>query len=50
MYNLLPQHLYDRYTVHIKEKICETQAIEICPITGRATFSYTPITVHAIKD
>ncbi|XP_026812473.1 juvenile hormone acid O-methyltransferase-like isoform X1 [Rhopalosiphum maidis] len=50
VYTLLPRHLYDRYFVHIKEKICETQALEICPITGRATLSYTPITVHAIKD
>ncbi|XP_060840999.1 juvenile hormone acid O-methyltransferase-like isoform X2 [Rhopalosiphum padi] len=50
MYTLLPQHLHDRYSLYIKEKICEIQAVEICPITGVTTLSYNPITVHAIKD
>ncbi|XP_025206669.1 juvenile hormone acid O-methyltransferase-like [Melanaphis sacchari] len=50
VYDYLPQHLHARYTVHVQEKLCETQKIEICPNTGKITFSYTPITVHAIKD
>ncbi|XP_026813779.1 juvenile hormone acid O-methyltransferase-like isoform X2 [Rhopalosiphum maidis] len=50
MYTLLPEQSHNRYFVHVKEKLCKTQAVEICPITGMITFSYTPITVHAIKD
>jgi len=51
MYNFLPEHLHDRYAAHVKEKLCQTQIVEIiCPITGKTIFIYTPITVHAIKD
>ncbi|KAF0720152.1 juvenile hormone acid O-methyltransferase-like [Aphis craccivora] len=50
MYSFLPEHLHDRYAAHVKEKICQTQMVEICPITGKAIFIYIPITVHAIKD
>ncbi|XP_026810740.1 juvenile hormone acid O-methyltransferase-like [Rhopalosiphum maidis] len=50
MYTSLPQHLHDKYFMHIKEKLCKTQTVEICPITGIVTSSITPITVHAIKD
>ncbi|XP_025206653.1 juvenile hormone acid O-methyltransferase-like [Melanaphis sacchari] len=50
IYDYLPQHLHDRYTVYVQEKICKTQKFEICPNTGKTTFSYTTITVHAIKD
>lgn len=50
MYNILPQHLHDRYSIHVKDKICETQGVEICPITGITIKPYLTITVHAIKD
>lgn len=50
MYNILPQHLHDRYSIHVKDKICETQGVEICPITGITIKPYFTITVHAIKD
>lgn len=50
MYNILPPHLHDKYSKHVKEKICERKLLDICPDTGKATNSYLPITVHAIKD
>ncbi|XP_025191913.1 juvenile hormone acid O-methyltransferase-like [Melanaphis sacchari] len=50
MYNILPQHLHDRYSLHIKDKLYETKMIEICPITGIIINPYLTITVHAIKD
>ncbi|XP_027849621.2 juvenile hormone acid O-methyltransferase-like [Aphis gossypii] len=50
MYDFLPEHLHDRYAAHVKEKLCQTQIVEICPITEKTIFKYIPITVHAIKD
>ncbi|XP_060865766.1 LOW QUALITY PROTEIN: juvenile hormone acid O-methyltransferase-like [Metopolophium dirhodum] len=50
MYNILPQHLHDRYSMHVKDKICERQMVQICPITGKIIKAYLPITVHAVKD
>ncbi|KAE9531301.1 hypothetical protein AGLY_010507 [Aphis glycines] len=50
VYNFLPQDLHDKYAAHVKEKVCQTQMVEISPITGRTTLMYIPITVHAIKD
>jgi len=50
MYSNLPQHLHDRYAIHVKDKMREKQIIEICPNTGEAIFKYRPIIVHAVKD
>jgi len=50
LFNVLPPHLLDKYHMHIKDKMCEKQLLEICPTTGKTTFTYYPITVHAIKD
>ncbi|KAL4098909.1 hypothetical protein QTP88_023425 [Uroleucon formosanum] len=50
MYSILPQHLHDRYSKHVKDKICEKQMVQICPITGKIIKAYLPITVHAVKD
>lgn len=50
MYSNLPQHLHDRYDTYVKDKIHETQMIEICPITGKTILKYLPITVHAVKE
>lgn len=50
MYSILPQHLHDRYSKHVKDKICERQMVQICPITGKIIKAYLPITVHAVKD
>jgi len=50
MYNFLPEHLHDRYAAHVKEKLCQTQIVEIRPITGKTIFIYTSITVHAIMQ
>lgn len=50
MYNVLPSHLHDKYSIHVKDKICEKKFVHICKDTGKATNKYLPITVHAIKD
>ncbi|KAL5239346.1 hypothetical protein ACI65C_006756 [Semiaphis heraclei] len=50
MYSTLPQHLHDRYSIHVKDKIIERQMVEICPITGKTVMKYLPITLHAVKD
>jgi len=50
MYSILPQHLHDKYSIHVKDKICERQMVEICPNTGKTIKAYLPITIHAIKD
>jgi len=50
MYSNLPQHLHERYAIHVKDKIVERQMVEICPITGKTVMKYLPITVHAVKD
>ncbi|XP_026819791.1 juvenile hormone acid O-methyltransferase-like [Rhopalosiphum maidis] len=50
MYSNLPQHLHDRYSIHVKDIICERQMVEICSITGKTIVAYHPITVHAVKD
>ncbi|CAI6361977.1 unnamed protein product [Macrosiphum euphorbiae] len=50
MYSILPQHLHDRYSMHVKDKTCETKMVQICPITGETIMAYLPITVHAVKD
>jgi len=50
MYSILPQHLHEKYSMHVKDKICEGQIVEICPITGKIIKDYLPITVHAVKD
>jgi len=50
MYNVLPPHLHDRYSLHVKDKICEKRLVDICPTTGKTTHTYLPITVYAVKD
>jgi len=50
MYSNLPQHLHDRYAMHVKDKIVEREMVEICSITGKTIMKYLPITVHAVKD
>jgi len=50
MYSILPQNLHDKYSMHVKDKICEKQTLQICPNTGKITRAYLPITVHAVKD
>lgn len=50
MYNVLPPHLHERYSIHVKDKICEGQMVDICSITGKTTKEYLPITIHAVKD
>ncbi|XP_050441411.1 juvenile hormone acid O-methyltransferase isoform X1 [Adelges cooleyi] len=50
MYNVLPSHLHDKYTLHVKSKICEEQLVTICPISKMTTKTYLPIIVHAVKD
>ncbi|KAF0770695.1 juvenile hormone acid O-methyltransferase-like [Aphis craccivora] len=32
------KHLHDRYAAHVKEKLCQTQIVEIRPITGKTIF------------
>ncbi|CAI6367443.1 unnamed protein product [Macrosiphum euphorbiae] len=50
MYSNLPQHLHDRYAIHVSDTIREKQMVEICPNTGEIILKYLPITVHAVKD
>lgn len=50
IYKVLPPHLHDRYSIHVKDKICEKQMVDICPTTAKITIQYLPIIVHAIKD
>lgn len=50
MYNILPPDLHDKYSIHLKEKICGRQTVHICSTTGKTTIVYLPITIHAVKD
>lgn len=50
MYNVIPPHLHEEYTIHLKEKICNSQMFDVCSTTGKIIESYLSITVHAIKD
>lgn len=50
MYNVIPPHLHEKYTSHLKEKICGSQMFHVCSTTGKTTESYLSIIVHAIKD
>lgn len=50
MYNILPPDLHDKYSMHLKEKVCGRQTVHICSTTGKTTIVYLPITIHAAKE
>lgn len=50
MYTVLPSQLHDKYFKHVRDKVCKSQMVDICPDTGKTTTKYLPITVHATKN
>jgi len=50
IYNAVPPYLRDSYLKHISDKKYFKHCVNICPTSGKTTFTYYPIIIHAVKN
>ncbi|XP_025407411.1 juvenile hormone acid O-methyltransferase-like [Sipha flava] len=50
MYQYIPPKDHERYALQFEYFLSKSEMVELCPTTGKATFTFNLITVHAVKE